>query len=1537
MKKFLCYCLCVLLGSASLSAQITVYLQYPTDSIAVINPLQDLPAAMMVDVTFTQPLRGVVTLLPDGTLQYVANSMTDVAYGDWFSFTVEHNYTYQQQVFITPVLPQPVPNVPPHEQTFAINLCGDVIQPAISLLFGSYNSDLNNDSLFFFISENPAHGSASVVSSTANAVVISYVPEAGFVGSDQLRYQACEASTLEHYCVENTITLIVKDCTSAVIAAFPDGGYVVDSNSITIPIIANDVADNMPVTVHLLSDPKWGTVALNADNTLTYTPNLFVPSLFESIWYQICDSQGNCSDSTTIDIWYSNYVVSDYSPVMETYNTYPNHSININLFENDMGNTTGAYVHTITQAPSLGELVLQSDGTYSYTPFADIAPLPNNMLGDYFEHIDCNESGICGLSSTSINILSTTANDIVELIPFQGNILLNIVPTNNLTNAYIAQILSPPYLGTAYITNNEQSIFYAANDLASGMDVFSYVLCDGANNCDTANIYITIPSPNTDINTPPPVWIGYNSFCKDLPSPYTFAIPIGNDAAETYSVSVLQGLHYGTISFDNNIAMYSPSFETLISASQTLTDTLYYRICETNTPELYCSEGKFILQIGNCTDQSPTALDLYLSFNTYSYPSAEFYISVYDDSYQLHTFTQLDEPLYGTLSLSPEGFVSYTINDNAPDNVVDAIRYIVCNSSGNCDTGLLVVDIIEYHCCNLGAGDFYYVPAGVTTTLDVLDNDAHNTFITGIVGTIQYATVDFTDSTILYTPYANLDGYNGTFGYIVCHTSGFCDTIAVGIGVQGPWDPGVNNPPHQQDYDYLMCEEQDDHFIAFNFFDASNPNDSLSIELLESPQHGIIESLTLSGISYIPDSAYLGYDEIRYRVCETNTPELYCRDLVLQIEMRDCTPDVIAAPNYFSINGTSATTIPLDLLSNDHIEHNEGLILTIDSLPRMGTITIYPDNSVAYHYNGNTINGIDLGYNDVFRYTICDVNGLCSSAFVFINVLELLVPQGEDDFYMIARDSVGTFDILENDGADVSLIAIADTPLNGTVTINADNTVTYLPNAGFVGSDRFTYLIIAPFSSWAMREVRVAVYHPSDNYLPSTIAHDDYFVISGIEPYIHVLQNDIFIASNFGRPKTFEIVTPPTNGYAETSFDNTILYIGNSMFETDSLQYVICSYTGDLQAPNPTIMCDTATVYILPHCDNICLYPGDVNNDQTVNTLDFLTFGMAPATTGSPRPNASNMWMGQEVTPWDEYFTYQPFGETLLMNQSLADCNGDGTITLSDASLIQQHYGKSHFQNNNPLLVPVPMFPREDAPLIRLDLPVAADTVGHYFADIYLATEEQAAQDMYGIGFSLQFPAEQIPLDSVQFYIADSWLGNANDLEAMMHLDDGEAHIALSRHDGQGRAGYGKIGTLSYYVNSTDLPTPPDQSLNFSIDETYYSTNAGTVDLLRHETTSQLLIAIGIAPSPAPHAPVATQLRVYPNPTRELLNIVVAPDQQIQSIMLTDMAGRRLFSPTLSPTVGNRAAVSVQHLPEGMYLVEVRTDVGVGVQRVLVK
>src|SRR5205085_9642387 len=54
-----------------------------------------------------------------------------------------------------------------------------------------------------------------------------------------------------------------------------------------------------------------------------------------------------------------------------------------------------------------------------------------------------------------------------------------------------------------------------------------------------------------------------------------------------------------------------------------------------------------------------------------------------------------------------------------------------------------------------------------------------------------------------------------------------------------------------------------------------------------------------------------------------------------------------------------------------------------------------------------------------------------------------------------------TIDVLANDfdpDDDGLFVASVRQPAHGTVTVNANNTVTYLPNNGFVGTDQFTYL-----------------------------------------------------------------------------------------------------------------------------------------------------------------------------------------------------------------------------------------------------------------------------------------------------------------------------------------------------------------------------------------------------------------------------------------------------------------------------------------------
>lgn len=73
-----------------------------------------------------------------------------------------------------------------------------------------------------------------------------------------------------------------------------------------------------------------------------------------------------------------------------------------------------------------------------------------------------------------------------------------------------------------------------------------------------------------------------------------------------------------------------------------------------------------------------------------------------------------------------------------------------------------------------------------------------------------------------------------------------------------------------------------------------------------------------------------------------------------------------------------------------------------------------------------------------------------------------------EDRYVTGQNTPINFDVRVNDAAYLTILDSASVstlglpgPSNGTVVINPDNTVTYTPNLGFVGSDQFNYRICA--------------------------------------------------------------------------------------------------------------------------------------------------------------------------------------------------------------------------------------------------------------------------------------------------------------------------------------------------------------------------------------------------------------------------------------------------------------------------------------------
>ena len=1530
--SFLSFCVLAQAQQQSYLQPDVAYLHYPTDSSIVIDILANDEIVGSPAITFTQPQNGTVTLLPNGKVRYVANSMAVVPYSDAFMYTVGGDY-YAANVQIYPQYDGGVmPNVPPYIGiTPTREICSNVLT---ATFVGVWAYDLNNDALIYSISHAPEHGTASLVDNYGN---IYYQPETNYTGTDYIEYQVCEIGTPDLFCSEGVIEIIVQDCIEEPLQANADYIYVQDGQPTNIVVLANDFADYLPVTLSITTQGLWGTASVNPDNTVTYTPNANISGVTDELTYSLCDTQNNCVEaSISVQLGTSGAVICQ--PQNEQLYTRVNEPLHIDFFANDYGNTEGATVSVFNTQPVYGTLEQQADGTYIYTSLPNLAKPENSFyVSDTFFHIDCLPNGECYESSTTITIYFYIANSEYHVVPYQTPDAFSVLDNDYYAeNVTLSQILVSPQHGTAYITPNQQQIIYIPNNLFLGNDELYYVACTPAGDCDTARVLINVTEPQTADNIPVPVQYKDLSFCRESMQDGMYFI--WNDfyqANETYSINITQAPQNGTASVGDNKLYYTPS-PSLTLEDYPYSDTLYYNICETNTPELYCTESRLVVTVVDCSPSQVDAQNAYISFGQLSFPSVTFPLTTFADYWETLTYTQISTPNYGTIQISSNGEVTYAMNDNIEAEIQDSIQYAVCNSIGVCDTAYVLVYALGYQCCHLSNDDFFETYSSIPDTLYVLANDAPNTQITGIAAQPQYGTISFTDTTLVYTPYGYAYGQDN-FSYIAC-LEGICDTALVLVNNYPNTDIGTTNyMPDGGNQTINTCEEDGTGFNIVMY--DLNPNDTLSLIFTQMPLHGTIDTIG-NQITYIPTNDYFGVDTLRYTICETNTPDLYCRDAFVAFNVINCTPDFYTTYDSYYIAGDSSTTTILDVLTNDHDEYGLPLTITIDSLPIMGTVTVNPDNTLSYTFNGNTIASNNYGQSDYLSYVVCNTAGICDTENVYLNVYMTYDTQLQEDTVYVLMNQARTLDLLANDSPNAVLQSVYTQYLNGTVVVNDDNTITYTPNADYTGYDYFSYTACEPYHHCASKEVFVTVIKPEDNFVPTVIARDDYVndPIFENNGRINVLQNDTYFTGMSYAERYVTIVENPMHGTVDVTYDtNEVIYARNPPFEQqpDSFKYAVCTLIGDVFAENPITMCDTATVYVLEYCANNCVWPGDVNNDQTVNTLDLLALGIAAEGSGSPRTSPSEMWIGQNGDLWDDYFVYQPFGTTKLINKKYADCNGDSTITTADVASIATNYGKNHLsqQESDTTFIPI----KPNAPLIRLDLPTEITPGTRHFADVYLATEDLPATDVYGVAFTLEFPEAQIPADSLILTYTDSWLGSPDQLISLTHTESSEAHIALSRRDWQGMAGYGKIATLSYYVANNTQPTPEDQTLNLRIRKPYYSDSYGHIERLASQTTSSLVMPVvidGIAPT---YPQTATGiLKVYPNPTHNQIRLKTN-NEPLRYVTVLDMTGRIVYEVNLNETNQTETIISLGQLPSGIYIVQAQTTRQVLTQKVVLK
>lgn len=162
--------------------------------------------------------------------------------------------------------------------------------------------------------------------------------------------------------------------------------------------------------------------------------------------------------------------------------------------------------------------------------------------------------------------------------------------------------------------------------------------------------------------------------------------------------------------------------------------------------------------------------------------------------------------------------------------------------------------------------------------------------------------------------------------------------------------------------------------------------------------------------------------------------------------------------------------ITLNVLSNDSDANGDALTIIEVSKPQFGTATT-DGQTITYTPN--------VGFEgaDTFTYLVSDGKGGETAGSVTINVGTNQFPIAGEDSATTAPGAAVTINVGANDSdpdGDALAIIIDRGPSNGTVTVETGQIV-YTPNAGFTGTDTFTYIVTDGKGGTATATVTVTV------------------------------------------------------------------------------------------------------------------------------------------------------------------------------------------------------------------------------------------------------------------------------------------------------------------------------------------------------------------------------------------------------------------------------------------------------------------------------
>ena len=1097
---------------------------------------------------------------------------------------------------------------------------------------------------------------------------IRYDVNTAFTGTDILQITACndanecntvQVNILAAPCVQNGVPNGVNDLADS------EGGAAV-----AIDLLANDIdPDGDVLNVNNFSEPNNGNVSIDANGVATYTPNAGFEGL-DSFTYEVCDGAGACDlVSVTIQVLDNeNTGNTNNSPnaTNDTANSTDGESVTINLLENDFDVDGDVLGISNLGAPSNGTVEVNGNGNVTYTPNA-------NFEGtDSFTYEACDASGACDEATVSIQVsdngtgnenIAPSSTDDSANSENGESVTINVLANDTDPEGAVLGIsnLGEANNGTVELDENG-NIIYTPNDGFEGTDSFTYEACDEMGECDVATVEVQVTLEDTGGNTG-----NSNDPCSEEYAFHTCTQPI--TLVEICPEVCLQGgyaIESAHTTFDCSIELLGTCFTYIPLPGMFGTDEVTVTACSINDTTVCDEITVFVHLLEDCTDfeftetnNAPIASDDSATSNGGNTIEIDLTDNDIDPNGDSFSVTSNSDALNGDVTVSGN-IATYTPNENFEGT--DTFTYEICDEQGACSTATVSINVINNNTnptetAPIAVDDFVTSNNGNSISIAFLNNDSHPnglSFSLNSNTTPENGTIVLVADLFIYSPNDNFEG-NDTFTYEICDANGLCSEATVTVEVINNITEPNNNPPIAVN-DTGASENGESVTLNITANDNDPDGDAFEIGTLATPENGSAIIIDPNGeIVYTPNANFEGVDNFQYTICDAFGACTSATISITVTENFDPTNNAPLATNdNIASDGGNSTSI--DPLANDNDPDGDTLVLGDVGDAQNGTVTVSDDDVITYTPNEG------FEGTDNFTYEVCDEEGACVVASIFIQVTDNEI--APNNFPPIAGDDSGNSDggipavimALDNDSdPENSVLSFGNigTPQNGTVMINAANNFIYTPNPGFEGIDFFTYEVCDDFGFCTTATVTIIVTNNfiDDVNLPPTAQDDEGVSDNGNSITINLLANDfdpngdVLFIQSFGQPfaGTIEI----NNGI--------VTYTPNLGFEgEDSFNYQACDDEG---------LCSTASVTI------------QVTNNATEGCSTTTQMCVEPMTALQICPEFCSFSEGEQITINSLYTSYNcvvnDLGNGCIEYRSLPMFAGQETITI----IAQNNFG----------------------------------------------------------------------------------------------------------------------------------------------------------------------------------------------------------------------------------------------------------------------